>query len=294
MRARIVLIGIVVTTAVVLFIVYQTPPSSKVSSSLPTNTDTKPYLALSPSEKQQYEAAIGQGLSYLQANEASVSPLQGLLLNYLQRKFDLNTKFMEFGASNASATATLSQVDATDLKIHSRIAKPNDLPSSLPIQNAEPINLMMMYATHCDHLALPSNYNELVQQNIAAGGYSLTHAGYSLERMKENSCSFDTETDQTMRRSIESGMVLIVNNEDTSTDLRYEAIALLQHMGRPDLVKKSWFDTIIAEQKSDGGWSVASDQAASSDHASVLALWALLEVTRQDSAYEPVLRRPNL
>ncbi|MES2970905.1 MAG: hypothetical protein V4702_01115 [Patescibacteria group bacterium] len=239
-------------------------------------------------EAGSYEAAVSRGLEYLRNNESKVSPLQWLMLDYLQRKFELDTYF-------SAATKTIkppeTEPDASDFRIHSRIAYPDKLVDSLPLDGASPMRQMMMAATHCDRIPLPQHFDELLRKNIEAGGYDLTHVAYSLERMQENGCPLPDKQDKQIREQVAGRIAALVTAPNTSPDLRYEAITFLMHMRRRDLVKPEWIDQIVAEQQSDGGWKVTKNAQASNDHATFLAVWGILEYSHSDARSEPVLRR---
>lgn len=240
--------------------------------------------------RKRYEVSVNRGLDYLDRTSDNVSGLSWLMLDYLQRKFDLDSKFST--KKHIIKTPTEEQ-DALEFQIHRRIAYPSELVDKLPLDGASQMRQMMMIATHCDHIPLPPDFERLVKQNIESGEYDLTHVAYSLERMKENGCSFPKDKDQQLRQQAAYGMKKLAANSDTRSDLRYEAIAFLLHMGRRDLIQKSWLDTLLSEQQADGGWKLSSSENKSHDHATVLAIWGLLEYSRPDVPAEPVLRRPN-
>lgn len=239
---------------------------------------------------EQYEASIQKGLDYLNNNAGKVSGLQWLLLDYLQRKFDLDPVF---GAGNRTIQPPATEPEATDFNIHRRIAYPDQLINRLPNSGLTPMRQMMAMATHCDHIPLPKDFKALLEQNIAAGGYDLTHVAYGLERLKENSCAFSLKEDQQLREQVALRMARLVTSPDITLDLRYEAIAFLMHIGRRDLVQRQWLDQIVSEQQATGSWQATAGADEPSDHATLVALWALLEYTRPNAPDEPVLRRPN-
>jgi hypothetical protein len=233
------------------------------------------------------EQAITKGLSYLRHTSDTVSPFQWLLLDYLQRKFELDPFF---SASGKTIEPPTGRFDVVEFNIQTRIAYPDKLINSLPIEGASPMRQMVMAATHCDYIPLSPNFDKLLQKNIESGGYDLTHVAYSLERMKENGCALPAE--QNIRSLVAKRIAALITDKQTSRDLRYESVALLMHMHRRDLVKPQWIDQIVTEQQPSGGWKVNLSDEGSNDHATVLALWALLEYMNPDAPNEPVLRRP--
>ncbi len=253
------------------------------------HTDSKNAAVTSaPHARLYYQTAVQRGLDYLRDPSTQVAPMQWLLMDYLQRKFGLDSYFSATGKDIKPPTDPL---DATEFQIHRRIAYPNQQINTLPMEGASPMRQMMMAATHCDHMPLPLEFDKLLQSNIDAGSYELTHVAYSLERMAENGCPLPDEEDTQMRQQVAERMVSLATDQETIPDLRYESIAFLMHMHRRDLVQPEWIDQIVAQQQSDGGWKITTGAQASSDHATVLALWALLEYINPDTPNEPVLRR---
>ncbi len=233
------------------------------------------------------------GLDYVDKSP-DVSPVQWLLMDYLARKFELDSKFL---AANRNFQLPTEPQAAAEFQTYRRIAYPDQLVDSLPSDN-DPTNRMVMEALHCDHIPLPADFTQLIQSNTDAGGYQLTHVAFSLERMNENGCPLPADQDQKLRDQLKVGMVDIIDNPNTDPetgtgpDLRYEALAMLMHIGYRDQVKQSWIEQIIKEQSSDGGWKNRFDATEDNDHATVLALWALLEYSQPGVASEPMLHHP--
>lgn len=256
--------------------------------SLKTPTE-KTVKSLDKQRRKCYEKSVERGLDYLDRNSGQVSPLQWLILDYLDRKFSLGPRF-EFAKRHIQPPN--EALDAEDFKIHKRIAQPDQLVDKLPYEEAPPIRKMMMAATHCDHIPLPRDYEQLLQQNLELGDYNMTHVSYSLERMQENGCSLPKEQDSELRDTVSARMAELIKKTDAKAELRYEAVAFLINMGRPELITTDMVDKIVTEQQADGGWKISNDSPASSDHATVLALWALLEYSQPNAPKVPVIRRP--
>ncbi len=237
-----------------------------------------------------YSTSIDRGLNYLKTNRDDVSPFQWILLDYLQRSFELDPVF---SAQNTKPKIPTDEIQAEKFRVYQRIAFPNELVDSLPTDDFPlPTARLLMAATHCDHIPLPADYQHLIQQNLEDGGYGVTYVAMSLQFLKENGCSLPPGYDQRVRELVAPAMVVIIEDPDTIPDLRYEAIAFLMQLNRRDLVQPEWLERIVLEQQKDGGWKNVSHTDRSNDHATVLALWALLNYFHKDVAQEPVLNRP--
>lgn len=242
------------------------------------------------SKPAAYETSINTGLAYLKDNEEQIAYSQWFILDYLQRKYGLDEAF---SARNREISPPQEEDSLQEFHVHKRIAYPDQLINELPLEGASSMRQMMMMAAHCDHIPLPADYEQLVRKNIQAGDYDMTHVAFSLERMKENGCAFPAELDKELRDDVSQRMVDLAKDISTKPDLRYEAVAFLMHMGRRDLVQAEWIKQIVQQQQPDGGWKVNHEDSASNDHATVLALLALLEYSRPNAPNEPMLRRPN-
>lgn len=289
-RTKCALAAILLATLVLagfIFAFYVSKTSKKPIDPPHTTTELSTDTVANP---QRYQVAIENGIGYLNRTADSISPLQWLILDYLQRKFSLDPKL---SATHRSIQPPSNEVEAADFRIFYRIIDPDALIETLPLSSASPMRQMMMSAAHCDHIPLPPDFESLLRRNLESGGYDLTHIGISLEFMKENGCTLPAEQDKQMREEVAVAMVNLVDDPGVSEDLKYEAIAFIIHLGRRDLVQARWFDSIVAAQNSDGGWSVLKQDSASNDHATVLALWSLLGFVNPEAPELPLLRRPT-
>lgn len=248
------------------------------------------FIAINHNHKPEYSRRVSptsvtdRSASYLKNNLDHVDPLNRLILDYLQRTFNLDWEF----SIQKNPVQPLDELQATkEFLAFQRIALPNQLIDTLPLANADPMSQMMMQAANCDHIPLQPDFGELIQANIKRGKYFLTHVAFSLQRMQENNCPyFSFEQQQTIRKEVSDGMVAIIKDVDTSSDLRYEAIAFLIDIGNRNQIQKSWMDQMAQAQLPNGSWS-------NNAHTTILALWALLKYTRTDASNEPLIRRPN-
>jgi len=236
------------------------------------------------------EKAIRRAQGYLKTTITQVEPLHRLFLEYLQRKFSLD------GTLGISGPPIDLYEDPRSYpqEIHflARIAYPKRLVKQDPKSLLEPVAIMSVYSANCDHLEFPKNYWQIVQQNIDAGGYELTHVALALRFLEENRCAIPKNI-QDQNEFIIDGLVTLINDPTTIPDLRYEAIAFLMLHDQHSRIKQTWIDQIISEQLKDGGWRRDSGSKESNDHTTILAFWALLEYSRPNTLDEPIIRRPN-
>ena len=250
---------------------------------------SKPVEKMQSSEMTKRQSAIANAEEYLQNSISSIETSQRLILDYLQRKFDLDPKL------GAAGTPILipQNTQTYPLEIHflERIANPDKFVSVQPRSSLEGISYTNVYAANCDHTPLPSDYWSVVRNSLNAGGYNLTHIALALAFIQDNGCNKPPDIGDIDEKLI-SGMVAIAKDNTRNMDLRFEATAFLMLSGRYDQVESNWIDTIVATQDKDGSWADKLGQATT-DHTTVLALWALLEYEHANKPYEPLIRRPS-
>jgi hypothetical protein len=249
-----------------------------------TKQRTKDFNALKPEER-----AIRQAQAYIRENLPTFKPEQRLILDYLQRKFNLDDNL---SASKSPINIYENPVTYPD-EIHflARIAYPEKLVTTPPKSIVDGMNLTNIYGANCDHMTLPANFWATMNQNYEAGGYYLTHNVLALSFMKDNSCTIPQTEADLLSKTLD-GMVKMMDDSNTNADLRYEIIAFLGLSGRSDLINGAWLEDVISSQKEDSSWT--DDQhPKETDHTTVLALWALLEYYHPNTPYEPLIHRPT-
>lgn len=250
----------------------QVPKTTPINTSLPTTAET--------------QISIDRGTAYLRTNLAQIAPYQRLILDFLQRKFQLEPVF------SAQTTPIMPPTDASapQYAAVARIAYPNSLVSSLPAPT-NTIDSMTASAANCDHIALPANYADLVAQNIHDGGYGLTHVVFALDFMQDNGCQLSARLTALKRQAIDGTVALAATARDH--DLHDEAVAFALYNGQRARLQPAEIWQIVHEQRQDGGWGGAATDTSLMDHETVLALWALLEYAHANIPQTPLIRRPG-
>lgn len=240
------------------------------------------YNKLSPAEK-----AIRKGEAYQSQRITASHPFHRILFDYLQRSYELNPKLSV--AKSPFDVPQKEDSQSVEIRYLARIAFPDKVMKEKPKQEPEDISLTNIYAANCDNLPLPVKFWPTMQEQYRAGGYYLTHVALAFRFIKDNGCTIPDDA-KVLESQTNRGMVAIASNPDTEADLRYEAIAFLLAAGERNEIKQEWIDKIASEQLSKGGWAVKKGNKIADDHATLLAMWALLQYSRQDVEYQPLIR----
>ncbi len=234
------------------------------------------------------EQAISKGEANLKGSITKIDSAERLFIAYLQRRFDLSK---DLDANTYPINIPQDKnVFSLQIQYLARMAYPDKILDTLPPSDINGAVLTNIYAANCDVLPLPPTFWQSMEENHKAGGYSLTHVLLALAFMKDNGCSIPSYQQDLSSRTSEA-MVKLMDNPETTPDMRYEIVAFLQLAGRYEMVKSEWIDQIVSEQLTDGGWLQKKDDRRASNHTTVLALWALLQYSRPDKTDEPLVHR---
>lgn len=242
--------------------------------------------------KSAVDNAIEKGIKYLANKKGDIDPQALFILNYLHRKFNLPDS-LSYKHMHQLPKTDAAQYDLNFKNIvkFNRLITSSYLIDSLAFQtytvdsfkNA-PYTVMeyvMLRAIHCDLLELPEKYFDLLDTLILSNDYFLTHAALSFIWLYQNRCLSSRIQDK-YRKKIEFNLFKLINdkNKKNLIDLRIEAIVMYQFVaGRKACrFEKRQLQWIIKKQENDGGWCYFNNKyKVTSDHSTVLAVWALLE-----------------
>lgn len=238
------------------------------------------------------EKAILRAETYVADSIHITDTSERIFFSYLQRKYDLGNKIGVSGPPMDLHEDPRTYPE--HLHFLARVAYPDRIVNTGPKQSEldDPIKITNIYSANCDHLTLPPNFWPSMEKSIQDGSYYLTHVALAFEFMKDNGCALHP-TAQDMSNRVNEGMVKLADDPGTVADLRYEAVAFLLMRGEDDLVKPEWINQIVEEQREDGGWTEKVGGSKNSPHATLLAMWSLLEYSRPNTPDEPLIRRPS-
>lgn len=128
-------------------------------------------------------------------------------------------------------------------------------------------------ALYCDCYGLPDDFFSNLNDMAYSAEYGLTHAVLALSIIEQRKCKYDTAAFSTAKITLTPLLEKLIRIKKPTSDIGIEAVVMLYISGNGNRVKNEWIEDIINAQQADGGWE-------SSDHTTVLALWALLEANK--------------
>ncbi len=220
--------------------------------------------------------AVTRAIEFVGRSVGSPDPSWAGLVNYMHRRFRIPLE--------VRSPSGAGQDSSPMARIFARIDDPAATIPKQEIADLEHVvDRITASALHCDRITLPPNWVEILGKASRAGGYALTHAALASRWTVENGC-----LDEAAVAGLQSEQIgLLVDFVDkrrqwsaryeAATDMWFEAVVMLYYLDAGSQVRREWIREILKLQRSDGGWARTPREDRSDTHASVLALWALLE-----------------
>jgi len=227
------------------------------------------------------EATKARALAYFTSPRITPDPGWLSLFGYMHRRFGLVVPdaagtplhTVRAGVARPEVFAVYRRIDDPSARVEKRQIA--ELPTA--------IDRITASALHCDRIALPDDWVQILLKATRAGAYALTHAVLAAEWSVENGCLERAEMED-LHRQQELHLVELVARRDelatryaAATDIWIEAIAMLYYSRAGARVRDEWIDSLLAAQRPDGGWPRGPAATRSDPHATALALWIVLE-----------------
>ena len=243
--------------------------------------DPRPY------EASPYAKNIDLALWYMLLNNDPDRWMQLTVLDYLQRKFGLHTRYR---ISSMYVPEDQPWMNTQDIAQFGRLATPfHQHDPGDAAQTPRDFVKAMEVGLYSDRFPPPPDFvtrlRAELMDNRGKGGifdYAVTHHALAFHWMTENNVAWTYEGSKGLRPEFANAMVEIITRNGPDKDISYESMAFLQYMGFRSMVKLVWIDAVAAAQRPDGGWGYKPDTGPSHDHPTVLALWTLLEFALPD------------
>lgn len=230
---------------------------------------------------ERLKTARGRALAYFAERVDRPDPSWLSLFGYMHRRFgirvilksgeDLHT--LRDGVARPEVYAIYRRIDDPDA--HVEKAQIAALPT--------PIDRITASALHCDRIALPAEWLEILRKASRAGAYALTHAVLATEWTIENGCLERRDVEQlhaeqtALLEKLVDGRAALAATQQAASDLWIEAMVMLDYSGESARLRPQWIEEMLDLQRADGGWPRHPRATRSDAHATALALWIVLE-----------------
>jgi hypothetical protein len=215
--------------------------------------------------------AAQRAADYLRSRGTAIDPAVPFTLDYLSRRFGL-APFAE-QVVYARAEATRSPDLAALLPLLGD--DPGDVPSSDSRFQAR-----LQQALRCAQMDTAGRDALLaaIEEDLGGSHYLVSHAAIALQWMRELRC-VPTDRDADLAARAVDGLALMAGTGPASEEPALQAIALLTYIAPDRLPERDVVVAVIEAQRPDGSWARDGDAPHDIDHATMLALWFLLEVS---------------
>jgi hypothetical protein len=225
-------------------------------------------------------AAREEALGYFAAHVDAPDPSWLSLFGYLHRRFGVRVA-LRSGAGLHELRDGIARPDV--YAIYRRIDDPGARVEKAAIAALPTaIDRITASALHCDRIALPADWLDILRKASRAGLYALTHAVLASEWTVENGClerddvrTLGEEQVLLLEKLID-GRAALAASQEAATDLWIEAMVMLDYAGAGARIRRPWVEDLLTLQRDDGGWPRHPRAVRSDPHATALALWLVL------------------
>jgi hypothetical protein len=232
-------------------------------------------------------SAQARALRYFAEQVAVADPSWQAIFGYLHRRYGIDAHLAGGAALHAMRDGVARPEVAA---IYRRIDDPGAATDAAAIAALPTaIDRITASALHCDRIALPAEWVEILGTASRAGAYALTHAVLATEWTVENGCrsradvaALHAEQARLLVQLVEQRAALAPRFA-SAADLWIEAVAMLVYSGAGAQVRPEWIADLLALQRPDGGWPRHPRAPRSDPHTTALALW-VIAAQRQPTA----------
>lgn len=275
-------------------------PEAPPPVSEPAPIAEAPRVITGPYAQSEYAAVIEDGLTFVAEHHLHHQRdwQTYVLLDYLHRKFGLDEKY---AIAKTCPPELVEESDRPMAYLLGRLANPAHRiePEQLGAAT-DPITETTLRALYCDQYPVDAAFVDATLAVVAKeappdnplAGYVKSHFILSLEWLTENGCAEAFPQVAAARPGFADVLCGLVEQEQASTDLAFEAMAVLFYLGFDDRVRDEWFGKVAALQLPSGGWVYDPKKEAGGEghgHPTALATWVLLERALPEAAHVPWL-----
>lgn len=242
------------------------------------------------SQKQDLEKSRDKILDYVRKNKSRFRVEDLILLDYLQRRFDLPDEF----SFNKSFIRIPTSQDIKSLEIYGRLIYYKGIEWKKPKQ-AESYIWLELKALFINKQEDCPNKTTLIRQlkeQSEEGGYASTHSALALGWFIEQKCLSTNDNDvQQLINGITHRLYSLALSIPYPSDLKVEALAFICYLGKKKFINPDEIYPLFSFQRDDGAFSgtnIPSDGV--NVHTTLLLLWLAVEFLNEDILFtEPMI-----
>ncbi len=243
-----------------------------------------------PLQRLELEKSRDKILNYIRKNKTHFRVEDLILLDYIQRRFDLPDEF----SFNRSFIRIPTPQDIKSLETYGRLVNYKGIEWKKPKQ-AESYIWLELKALFVDKQEDCMDKITLIRQikeQSKRGGYETTHSALALAWFIEQRCLSISDNDvQQLINEITHQLHSLTFSIPFPSDLKVEAMAFICYLGKKKIINPDEIYRLFSFQRDDGAFSgtgIPSDGV--NVHTTLLILWLALEFLNENTLYtEPMI-----
>lgn len=248
------------------------------------------YSENEPLQKQELEKSRDKILDYIRKNKSHFRVEDLILLDYLQRRFELPDEF----TFSRSFIRIPTPQDIKSLETYGRLINYKGIEWKKPKQ-AESYIWLELKALFIDKQEDCPDKITLIRQieeQSKRGRYETTHSALALAWFLERNCLSTNDNDvRQLINEIAHRLYSLTYSISFPSDLKVEALAFICYLGKKKIINRDDIYPLFSFQRDDGAFSgTGTPSEGVNVHTTLLILWLTLEFLNEDTVYtEPMI-----
>ncbi len=223
--------------------------------------------------------------TFIQQPGALRSHFFALMAEYMQRGYGWQTSLR---VTDILHSAPVYDDERGQMALFARLYNGKSSVPCHDIKAQTGLQQLMAWSINASTCKPDKTFSDMLWQYSRSGGRDLTHAALCLAWLQEQSMTTAVENADSLQRYQISSLTSLAQAEGYNTDTGLEALIGLIRLGRSRDIQPEWIAAVLQAQHADGGWPRTTEANESSDmHATLLALWVLLDYSHEGHAARP-------
>lgn len=229
-------------------------------------------------------AAQKNATAFIQQPGALRSHFFALLAEYMQRAYGWQTSLRVADILHSAPVYD----DERGMALFARLHETKSSISCRDIKAQTGLQQLMAWSINASTCKPDKTFSDMLWQYTRSGGRDLTHAALCLAWLQEQGMTTTVENADSLQRYQVASLTSLAQVEGYNTDTGLEALLGLIRLGHSRDIQPEWIAAVLQAQHPDGGWPRTTEANESSDmHATLLALWVLLDYSHEGHTLHP-------